>query len=167
MDSWMPLFLFETYNQMISQKGASIIDEGLAELIGHGKGKLNREFNFKVVIEKHKVDFEYVYLRIFEADNIHGKADPRGFSIFPMLQKLRENDLILLSEEPLEGANQKPVKKICNSEFLMQMVKKEKGGIFLGCVAHSRAKDSNFVDVRVDAGFVENYFTLNQHHLFN
>jgi len=36
-----------------------------------------------------------------------------------MLQKLREHDLVLLTEEPLEGANIKPVKKICNSEFLM------------------------------------------------
>jgi len=43
----------------------------------------------------------------------------------------------------------------------MQMVKKEKQGIFLACVFHSRTKDANYVDVRVDAGFVEEYFMLN------
>ena len=47
------------------------------------------------------------------------------------------------------------------------MVKKEKTGIFLACVFHSRAKDINHVDVRVDAGFVEHYFTMNQVKLFN
>ena len=34
MNAWMPLFLFETYNQLISQKGASMKDRELAEMIG-------------------------------------------------------------------------------------------------------------------------------------
>ena len=34
MDAWMPLFLFETYNQLISQKGASLKDREMAELLG-------------------------------------------------------------------------------------------------------------------------------------
>lgn len=78
-----------------------------------------------------------------------------------MLQKMRENDLLILSVEPLEGARTKPVKKICNADFLMKMVEKKHEGIFLACVFHSRAKDTNYVDVRVDAGFVEQYFLLN------
>ena len=41
------------------------------------------------------------------------------------------------------------------------MVKKEKSGIFLASVAHSRGKDANFVDIRVDASFVQDYFMLN------
>ena len=83
-----------------------------------------------------------------------------------MLHKMRENDLLLLSEQPLEGAHNNSVKKICNAEFLMQMVNKKREGIFLASVFHSRAKDTNFVDVRVDAGFVEKYFLLNQMTLF-
>jgi len=43
----------------------------------------------------------------------------------------------------------------------MKMVKKEKTGIFLACVLSTRAKNANYVDIRVDAGFVENYFILN------
>ena len=43
----------------------------------------------------------------------------------------------------------------------MQMVNQERQGVFLASVLHSRAKDSNFVDVRVDAGFVQEYFLLN------
>ena len=151
---------------MISQKGASMHDRELAELLGSTE-RLNRQFNFPVIIEKTKVDYDYVHLKLFEADNINGIEDQRGFNTFPMLQKLKENDLVLITEEPLEGADRKPVKKICNAEFLMQMVKKEKTGIFLACVFHSRAKDANHVDVRVDAGFVEHYFTLNQVKLFN
>ena len=166
MNSWMPLFLFETYNQMISQKGASLKEKEMAEQFGI-KERKDRQFNFPVILEKNKVDFDYVHLRMFEADNVNGIDDPRGFSTFPMLQKLRENDLVLITEEPLLDADSKPVKKICNADFLMKMVKKEKEGIFLACVFHSRAKDSNFVDVRVDAGFVENYFTYNQIKLFN
>ena len=131
----MPLFLFETYNQIISQKGASLQDRELAELLGH-RERIDREFSFPVIIEKSKVEYDYVHLKLFEADNINGIDDPRGFAQFPMLYKLRENDLILLSEEPLTGFGKKPVKKICNAEFLMQMVKKERTGIFLGCVFH-------------------------------
>ena len=118
MQSWMPLFLFETYNQMISQKGASLHDKELAELLGSSE-RLNRQFNFPVIIEKNKVDFDYVHLRLFEADNINGIDDPRGFATFPSLQKLKENDLVLITEEPLEGADKNSVKKICNAEFLM------------------------------------------------
>lgn len=59
------------------------------------------------------------------------------------------------------GTDRSPVKKICNAEFLMKMVKKEKTGIFLACVLSTRAKNANYVDIRVDAGFVENYFILN------
>ena len=55
MQSWMPLFLFETYNQMISQKGASLHDRELAELLGSSE-RVNRQFNFPVIIEKTKVD---------------------------------------------------------------------------------------------------------------
>ena len=135
-------------------------DRELAELLGTFE-RANRQFNFPVIIEKTKVDYDYVHLKLFEADNISGIDDPRGFMVFPMLKKLKENDLVLISEEPLEGVDRHPVKKICNAEFLMQMVKKEKTGIFLACVFHTRAKDSNHVDVRVDANFVENYFTLN------
>ena len=124
---------------------------------------MNRDFNFRVVLEKHKVDIDYVHLRLFEADNINGIQDARGFMMFPNLKMLRENDLLLLSEKPLEGTDKNTVKKICNAEFLMQMVKKEKTGIFLASVQHSRQKDHNYVDVRVDAGFCETYFTLNQH----
>ena len=148
MASWMPLFLFETYNQLISQKGASLRDRELAELIGNFD-RYNREFHFEAVIEKEKTDIDYVYLKLREANNINGIEDVKGHPTFPMLQKMRENDLILLSEQPLEGASNKPVKKICNAEFLMQMVKKEKQGIFLACVFQSRnkQKDENFVSV--------------------
>jgi len=128
--------------------------------------RMDRQFHFEALIEKSKIDFDYVHLRLFEASNVTGIEDNRGFLTFPMLQKMRENDLILLSEKPLEEADLKPVKKICNAEFLMQMVKKDRQGIFLACVFHTRGKDANFVDVRVDAGFVENYFMLNQHYLF-
>ena len=107
-----------------------------------------------------------MHLRLFEADNINGIEDHRGFATFPQLNKLKENDLVLIAEEPLEGADRKPVKKICNAEFLMKMVKKEKTGIFLACVASTRAKNANYVDIRVDAGFVENYFFMNQVRLF-
>lgn len=141
-------------------------DRELAELLGSSE-RSNRQFNFPCIIEKTKVDYDYVHLKLFEADNINGIDDARGFMLFPMLQKLKENDLVLISEEALEGLDRNPVKKICNAEFLMQMVKKERSGIFLACVFHSRAKDTNFVDVRVDANFVQNYFTLNQVKLFN
>lgn len=97
MDSWMPLFLFETYNQMISQKGATLHDRELAELLGHSE-RLNREFHFQAIIEKNKVEIDYVHLRLFEATNINGIEDRRGFMTFPMLQKMRENDLVLLTE---------------------------------------------------------------------
>ena len=133
----MPLFLFETYNQMISQKSASLHEREIAELLGRSD-KVNREFNFRVLIEKTKIDFDYVHLRLFEAENLNGIDNGKGYAEFPMLQKLREHDLVLLTEEPLEGANTKPVKKICNSEFLMQMARHEKTGMFLACVHHSR-----------------------------
>jgi hypothetical protein len=34
MQSWMPLFLYETYNQIISSRGASKLDRELSELLG-------------------------------------------------------------------------------------------------------------------------------------
>ena len=70
-------------------------------------------------MEKNKVDFDYVHLRIFEANNINGIENQRGFMTFPMSQKMRENDLLLISEKPIEGVDEKPVKKICNADFLM------------------------------------------------
>lgn len=83
------------------------------------------------------------------------------------MQKMRDNDLILFSEEPLEGVNQgKPVKKICNADFLMGMARQEKSGIFLACVTQSRKKDANHVEIRVDAAFVDKYFRDNYVELF-
>jgi len=82
----------------------SLHDREIAELLGRSE-KVNREFNFRALIEKTKVDYDYVHLRLFDADNINGTDNGKGYSEFPMLQKLREHDLILLTEEPLEGAN--------------------------------------------------------------
>ena len=90
-------------------------DRELAELLGFNE-RANREFHFEAILEKNKVDQDYVHLRLFEADNVQGVDDPRGFVRFPMLQKMRENDLLILSEQPLEGSQ---VKKICNADYLM------------------------------------------------
>ena len=74
MDHWIPLFLYETYNQMISQKSVSQHDREVAELLG-ARDKMNREFSFKAIIEKTKTDYDYVHLKLFEAENIHGIED--------------------------------------------------------------------------------------------
>jgi len=70
---------------MISQKGAlSMHDRELAELLGNNE-RINREFNFNAILEKNKVDYDYVHLRLFEADNINGIDDHRGFATYPKL----------------------------------------------------------------------------------
>lgn len=141
-------------------------DRAIAELLGSSE-KLNREFNFKAIIEKNKIDYDYVHLRLYDADNTDGKDYGKGYMEFPVLQKMRDNDLMLFTEEPLEGVNKgKPVKKICNAEFLMKMAKEEKKSMFLGCVTQSRKKDANHVEIRVDAAFVEKYFRDNYVQIF-
>lgn len=59
-------------------------DRELAELLGNNE-RINREFNFNAILEKNKVDYDYVHLRLFEADNINGIDDHRGFATYPKL----------------------------------------------------------------------------------
>ena len=48
MSAWIPLFLYETYNQLISQRSGSIHDINLVELLGHGSEKIrDKQISFK------------------------------------------------------------------------------------------------------------------------
>ena len=58
------------------------------------------------------------------------------------------------------------MKKICNAEFLHQLFKKEDRKAFLGLVVAPRNRENNYVQVKVDASFVDKFFSLDMIYLF-
>lgn len=83
MEAWMPLFLYETYNQIISSRGASSMDRELSELLGTRQLRNDDDKNFMCQIKKTHCDCNYVYLRIYEDKNICGTLDKYGNYIWP------------------------------------------------------------------------------------
>ena len=66
----MPLFLYETYSQIISSRGASKLDRELSELLGARNFRNDEDKNFVCQIKKTHCDVNYVYLRVYEDKNI-------------------------------------------------------------------------------------------------
>lgn len=83
MNAWMPLFLYETYNQIISSRGASSLDRELSELLGRKSIRNDDEKNFMCQLKKDRSDGNYVYLKVFEDKNIQGKPDRFGNYTWP------------------------------------------------------------------------------------
>jgi hypothetical protein len=73
MESWMPLFLYEAYNQLISNRSSTNADRELSELLGAKHTRNDDEKHFTCQIKRHNTDFNYVYLRVYDDRNMQGK----------------------------------------------------------------------------------------------
>lgn len=74
----------------------------------------------------------------------------------PILDSLKEFDLVLITEEPLPIDE---AKKITNIEYLLKM-KKQKGKML--CVVSKRRKnDCDYISLKIDAELHEDYICVN------
>ena len=122
MSAWIPLFLYETYNQLISQRSGSIHDINLVELLGHGSEKIrDKQISFKAQLQRDKTDPDYVHLKVFDHDNPKGSEDRNGHVYFKSLDRLREFDILLFSEEQLLNDKETDIKRVCSAKFMLDM----------------------------------------------
>lgn len=98
LNVWMPLFLYETYNQLISQKNTSKDEIG-------SKINKNRQYNFTCKIVQESKDINYVYLNLFDNERPTGQEDQKGVRKWKeTLDKIRDYDLLLISMNPIDTA---------------------------------------------------------------
>ena len=123
---------------MISQRSGSIHDQNLVELLGGQERGRDKQVSFKALLQRDKVDPDYVHLRVFDYDNPKGQEDRSGSVHFKSLDKLREFDILLFSREELLKDSDQNIKKICSAKFMLDMANNRSSNNFLGMVNASR-----------------------------
>eukprot|EP00347_Sterkiella_histriomuscorum_P002715 403367086 len=154
-DIWIPLFLYETYSQMINQRGDRDKEKQQIEALGlEYKSNFSKKSHFEGYIQKSNQDHNYIYLKLYESTN--SVADKNGFFNLKTIDSLKEFDLLFISQEPLPFDE---VKKVTNISYLMKM--REEQGKMLAIVSKRRKRDQNFLEVKIDASLNEEFICLN------
>lgn len=104
---------------MINQRNESDKDKEIAKMLGLKVKNDNQNKNFKGLLQKHKEDEHFLYLKLSENDNNDGKTSNEvtgNFnSPYPHLDMLKEFDLLFITNEPLDTKN---VKQLTSAKFL-------------------------------------------------
>ena len=112
LQTWIPLFLYETYCQLISSK--TNVSDQLQEVAG---GPKNRVQNFLCTLKRNSTDANYTYLELYDKEHPLGQKDNRGVTKFTQsLDQLREFDLLLISQSEIDTRKQQ-----FDSDFLSKM----------------------------------------------
>ncbi|CDW72124.1 splicing endonuclease positive effector [Stylonychia lemnae] len=154
-DTWIPLFLYETYNQMINQRTDRDKEKQQAQALGlEYKQTYTKKNYFQGYVQRGNSDQNYIYLHLYEsASNVQ---DKNGNYDLRLLDSLKEFDLLYISEEPLPVDE---VKKVTNLQYLLKM-RDEKGKML--CMVHQRRKkDKTHIVIKVDSDLHEDYVRVN------